>query len=237
MKFAMNGALTIGTLDGANIEIRDAVGTANFFEFGLTAEQVRAAKTSGYSPAAVYAQHPQLREILDLVKPGRFSEGDAWLFAPIVDAIVNRDEYLLLADYDAYVECQGRVDAAFSDVEGWTRASILTDGPVLVGPGDSRILPRHLERRAAGVGRWVNRQSDRQTLHPGDCRPFKKSGVASPAPRGSSRSGRAGSSTIPCARRPAFRIRRIHGPAALVAPRSFRIDASAITFGLPDQGR
>src|SRR4029079_17689365 len=88
MKFAMNGALTIGTLDGANIEIRDAVGAGNFFEFGLTSEQVRATKAAGYSPWAVYQRHPRLREILDLVRSGRFSGGDAALFEPIVDAIV-----------------------------------------------------------------------------------------------------------------------------------------------------
>jgi starch phosphorylase len=126
MKFAMNGALTIGTLDGANIEIREAVGAENFFAFGLTTEQVRATKAAGYSPRSLYERHPRLREILDLLSSGRFSRGDAGLFQPIVDAIINRDEYLLLADYDAYVAAQDRVDAAFADAENWTRSSILT---------------------------------------------------------------------------------------------------------------
>ena len=126
MKFAMNGALTIGTLDGANVEIREAVGAEHFFLFGLTVDGVRAMRAAGYDPRGIYERHPGLRRVLDLIASGRLSRGDAALFRPLVDALLTRDEYLLLADYDAYVECQDRVDAAFADASTWTRASILT---------------------------------------------------------------------------------------------------------------
>jgi len=126
MKFGMNGALTIGTLDGANIEIRDSVGAEHFFAFGLTAEQVRATKAAGYRPWAIYDRHTRLREIVDLIASGRFSRGDPGLFRPLIDALLTRDDYLLLADYDAYVDCQDRVDDAFSNRDVWTRTSILT---------------------------------------------------------------------------------------------------------------
>ncbi len=126
MKFAMNGALTIGTLDGANVEIRDAVGAENFFLFGLTAEQVRATKEADYDPRSLYERTPRLREVLDLIGSGHFSKGDASLFRPLVDGLLGRDEYLLLADYESYLESQDRVDQVFADREEWTRRSILT---------------------------------------------------------------------------------------------------------------
>jgi starch phosphorylase len=125
MKFAMNGALTIGTLDGANVEIRDAVGPENFFLFGLTAAEVAAVKASGYRPRAVYEANPELREAIDLIETGAFSNGDRELFRPLVDSLLGHDEYLLLADYQAYVDCQERVSAAYRDQPGWTRMSIL----------------------------------------------------------------------------------------------------------------
>ena len=126
MKFAMNGALTIGTLDGANIEIRDAVGADNFFLFGLTAEEVRATKAAGYDPRSLYVRNPRLRRALDLIGSGHFSRGDAGLFRPLVDALIGHDDYLLLADYDSYVERQDSVDEAFAERDTWTRKSILT---------------------------------------------------------------------------------------------------------------
>jgi starch phosphorylase len=125
MKFAMNGALTIGTLDGANIEIREEVGADNFFLFGLTAQEVEQKKVEGYLPRAFYEQNPQLREILDSLAGGEFSHGDRSLFQPLVDSLLNRDEYLLLADYQSYIDCQDRVDAAWRDRDRWTRMSIL----------------------------------------------------------------------------------------------------------------
>jgi starch phosphorylase len=99
MKFAMNGALTIGTLDGANVEIREEVGAENFFLFGLTADEVRATKASGYRPRDVYQANPQLRAAVDLLAAGHFSRGDPGLFGPLVGALLDRDEYLLFADY------------------------------------------------------------------------------------------------------------------------------------------
>ena len=126
MKFAMNGSLTIGTLDGANVEIRDAVGADNFFLFGLTTEQVRATKAGGYAPRALAESNARLRRVLDFIGSGALGRGDAGLFRPILDELLGRDEYLLLADYDSYVDCQRLVDAAFADSESWTRKSILT---------------------------------------------------------------------------------------------------------------
>ena len=114
MKFAMNGALTIGTLDGANIEIRDAVGHGNFFLFGLTAAQVVAAKNAGYHPAQIYESNPVLREVIDSIATGQFSRGDRNLFRPLLDGLLNNDPYLLFADYQSYVDCQDQVSAHFA---------------------------------------------------------------------------------------------------------------------------
>jgi len=125
MKFALNGALTIGTLDGANIEIRDRVGHENFFLFGLTAEEAAAKKASGYHPREYYESNLELRAVVDAIAEGQFSEGDRNLFRPIVDMLINYDTYMHMADFASYVECQGRVDQAFRDRENWTRMSIL----------------------------------------------------------------------------------------------------------------
>jgi glycogen phosphorylase len=124
MKFAMNGALTIGTLDGANIEIRDAVGHENFFLFGLTAPQVAATKAAGYHPHAIYESNPELREVIDSILSGHFSRGDSNLFTPLIDGLLNSDPYLLFADYQSYVDCQDKVGTAFFDQENWTKMSI-----------------------------------------------------------------------------------------------------------------
>jgi starch phosphorylase len=125
MKFSMNGALTIGTLDGANVEIRQEVGAENFFLFGLTAEQVQSLRSSGYNPRRYYEANPYLHEVLDQISGGEFSGGNGELFRPIIDSLLNNDEYMLMADYQAYVDCQEKVSAAFRDTEGWTRMSIL----------------------------------------------------------------------------------------------------------------
>ena len=124
MKFSMNGALTIGTLDGANVEIRDAVGAENFFLFGLTAEQVGATLARGYRPRDHYDRDDDLRAVIDVIGSGRFG-GDAGLFRPIVDNLLGHDPYLLLADYAGYITAQAAVDAAFQDEARWTRMSIL----------------------------------------------------------------------------------------------------------------
>ncbi|MDQ4079002.1 MAG: glycogen/starch/alpha-glucan phosphorylase [Chloroflexota bacterium] len=125
MKFALNGALTIGTLDGANIEIRERVGEENFFLFGLTVDEVFALKEQGYDPRAYYERDPELKLAIDRIASGFFSEGDPALFQPLVDSLLNRDEYLLLIDYRAYVDRQDEAAVAYRDVAWWTRASIL----------------------------------------------------------------------------------------------------------------
>jgi starch phosphorylase len=125
MKFAMNGALTIGTLDGANVEIREEAGADNFFLFGLTVDQVDRLKREGYRPAEYYAAHAGLRAAVDLVRDGVFSNGDRELFRPLVDHLMGHDEYMVFADYASYEECQARVDAAWRERDRWTRMSIL----------------------------------------------------------------------------------------------------------------
>ena len=125
MKFAMNGALTIGTLDGANIEIRAEVGHENFFLFGLTAAQVQEVKSLGYRPRDYYDADPELKEALDLIASGYFSEEDPGLFRPLVDTLLDQDEFMLLADYRSYLDCQEKVAQAYKDRENWTRRSIL----------------------------------------------------------------------------------------------------------------
>jgi glycogen phosphorylase len=125
MKFAMNGALTIGTLDGANIEIREEVGAENFFLFGLTAAEVRDLKAQGYHPWDYYQANPQLRSVIDLIQSGHFSGGDSSLFKPLVDHLLSYDPFLLLADYQSYVDCQAHVSQTYRDAEVWTKKSIL----------------------------------------------------------------------------------------------------------------
>jgi starch phosphorylase len=125
MKFSMNGALTIGTLDGANIEIREAVGADNFFLFGLTAEEVLAKKAAGYNPWDYYNSNGELKLVIDRISSGFFSHGDPNLFKPLLDSLLYRDDYLLLADYQSYVECQDRVSQVYRDQDHWTRMSIL----------------------------------------------------------------------------------------------------------------
>ena len=125
MKFAMNGALTIGTLDGANIEIRDEVGADNFFLFGLTAEQVEQLKANGYTPRQYYENDQELREVLDQIASGLLSRNDISLFRPLIDSLLDRDEYMLLADYRSYVDCQDRVGQVFLNRQRWNRMSIM----------------------------------------------------------------------------------------------------------------
>jgi len=125
MKFSMNGALTIGTLDGANVEIREAVGEENFFLFGLNAAQVRERLNSGYQPWQVVENDAELRHALDLIDSGLFSHGDRQLFAPITGNLRGHDPYLVCADYRAYLDCQDNAGAQYRDTEQWTRMSIL----------------------------------------------------------------------------------------------------------------
>ncbi len=125
MKFALNGALTIGTLDGANIEIREEVGPENFFLFGLSAEEVYKRKCEGYDPQQYLHSNPHLREILGLITSGCFSLGDQNLFKPLVDELTHRDEYMLLADYQSYLNCQDEVSRMYRNQAQWTKRAIL----------------------------------------------------------------------------------------------------------------
>ncbi len=125
MKFAMNGAITIGTLDGANIEIREEVGAENFFLFGLTASQVEQHKREGYNPHALYESNEHLREVLDSLTSGELSHGDKGLFQPLFNSLLTTDDYMLLADYQSYVDCQDTVSQAYTNQDAWTRMSIL----------------------------------------------------------------------------------------------------------------
>ncbi len=125
MKFALNGALTIGTLDGANIEIREEVGEENFFLFGLTTEEVQSLQAKGYRPRDFYDKNAELHEAIELVRSGFFSRGDRTLFEGLMTSLLEHDDFMLLADFAAYVDCQSRVSAAYKDTKAWTRMSIL----------------------------------------------------------------------------------------------------------------
>ncbi|ACK66350.1 glycogen/starch/alpha-glucan phosphorylase [Rippkaea orientalis PCC 8801] len=125
MKFSLNGALTIGTLDGANVEIREEVGAENFFLFGLTTPQVAEVKSHGYYPRGHYDSNEELRGVLDLISCGFFSRGNRELLQPIVDNLLYDDPYLLLADYQSYINSQEEVSEAYKDQERWSRMSIL----------------------------------------------------------------------------------------------------------------
>ncbi|WP_159794308.1 glycogen/starch/alpha-glucan phosphorylase [Puerhibacterium puerhi] len=125
MKFALNGALTIGTDDGANVEIRQLVGDENFFLFGLTEPEASAIQEAGYRPAAYYEQNATLRRTLDLVAAGEFSGGDRSVFEPIVSNLLHEDRFMVLADFQSYLDAQERVEAAYADADAWSRSAVL----------------------------------------------------------------------------------------------------------------
>jgi starch phosphorylase len=124
MKFALNGALTIGTLDGANIEIREEVGEENFFLFGLTADEVQDLWRRGYRPRDYYERDAELKAVLDLIYSGFFEPDHPELFRPLVQSLLDSDPYLLLADFRSYVDCQASVAKAYLDPERWTKMAI-----------------------------------------------------------------------------------------------------------------
>jgi glycogen phosphorylase len=125
MKFMINGALTIGTLDGANVEIREEAGPENFFLFGLTEDQVETVKRDGYRPMAYIERDPELAAVLELIASGVFTHGDSEILRPVVDNLIHDDPFLVLADYRSYIDCQDKVSEAWGDGESWTRMSIL----------------------------------------------------------------------------------------------------------------
>jgi len=125
MKFSMNGALTIGTMDGANIEIMEAVGRENFFLFGLTVEEIRNLRKEGYRPFELFQKDQDLREIIDRLSSGEFSRGDKNLFKPLIDSVLSEDSYFVLQDFRSYVQAQENVSNAFLDRSHWTKMSVL----------------------------------------------------------------------------------------------------------------
>ncbi len=125
MKFALNGALTIGTLDGANIEMREEVGAENFFLFGLTAHQVSDLQKRGYRPRDYYEQNAELKGVLDLINSGFFEPDHPETFRPLMQSLLDHDPYMLLADFQSYLECQAKVSQAFLDPDRWARMAIL----------------------------------------------------------------------------------------------------------------
>jgi glycogen phosphorylase len=125
MKFALNGALTIGTLDGANIEIKEEVGDSNIFIFGLKADEVLYLKKTGYNPREYYEKNADLKKVIDMIANGFFSPWNPQLFKPIIDSLMSTDNFMLFADFDAYIKCQSVVSQNFLNTEDWTRKSIL----------------------------------------------------------------------------------------------------------------
>jgi starch phosphorylase len=125
MKFMINGALTIGTLDGANVEIREQAGADNFFLFGLTEDQVQRKKVDGYRPIEYIERDRELAAVLELIAQGRFTHGDTDILRPVLESLCLHDPFLVLADYRSYVECQDRVSAAWQNPDTWSHMSIL----------------------------------------------------------------------------------------------------------------
>ena len=125
MKLALNGALTIGTLDGANIEIREEVGAENIFMFGLTADEVAALQANGYNPWDIYQSNVELKQTLDMIAGGYFSPEAPDIFRPIFEALTQDDRFMVLADYGSYISCQERVDELYRNPEEWSRRAVL----------------------------------------------------------------------------------------------------------------
>ena len=126
MKFALNGSLTIGTLDGANVEMVQEIGKDNFFLFGLDADGVVKTKQGGYNPLKYYYGNSELKQALDMIQGGYFSPREPELFKPLVDSLLHQgDTYMLLADYESYIQCQERVSSLYLDRDRWTRMSII----------------------------------------------------------------------------------------------------------------
>ena len=125
MKFAMNGALTVGTLDGANIDIRELVGPENFFTFGMAEEDVRELRSSGYNPRAIYESIPELKQAIDMIANNVFTPNEPGVLQPIVDHLIGYDEFMVLADFASYVESQQKAEDAYRDPTAWTRMSIM----------------------------------------------------------------------------------------------------------------
>ncbi len=125
MKFALNGAITIGTLDGANVEIKNEVGDDNIFIFGMTADEIMAARKNSYTPIKHYETNPELKLIIDMLKTNYFNKNEHGIFDPIVNELLYRDYYFVMEDYQAYATAQKRVELAYMNTEMWTKMSII----------------------------------------------------------------------------------------------------------------
>jgi len=125
MKFALNGALTIGTLDGANVEIREEVGPENIFIFGLTDKQVLENRSGGYNPYHIYETNMELKQVLDQIKNGFFCSSNPDLFKPLIGPLLSHDYYMLLADYQSYIDEQEKVNTAYANTKKWQSMSII----------------------------------------------------------------------------------------------------------------
>ncbi len=140
MKLSLNGALTLGTLDGANIEIREEVGPENFFLFGLKADEVLALRASGYNPYDAYAKNDELKQAVDKVARGHFSPGQPELFKPVIDSLFAEGDYfMVLADFEDYARCQRTIEALYRDPEEWSRRAILNVARMGVFSSDRTI--------------------------------------------------------------------------------------------------
>jgi starch phosphorylase len=140
MKFALNGALTIGTLDGANVEIMEEVGEENIFIFGLKADEVVQKRATGYDPRKAYEENPDLKRVIDMIDSGFFSPQDPGLFKPIIRSLVDQgDYYLVFADFAAYARAQQNVASAYQDQDRWTRMSILNTANMGIFSSDRAV--------------------------------------------------------------------------------------------------
>jgi len=125
MKLSLNGALTIGTLDGANVEIIEEVGKDNIFIFGYTVDELMSLRSSGYNPFHYYENNPELKQVLNMIRDGCFSPENRNLFKPVVDSLLYQDAYMLLADYESYINCQDDVGKLYRVKDEWANKSIL----------------------------------------------------------------------------------------------------------------
>jgi starch phosphorylase len=125
MKFAINGALTIGTMDGANIEIREEVGEANIFIFGLLANEVVKLKKGGYKPVEFYKDNKELKKVIDMISSDYFNQNEPGIFQPVIDKLLSNDYYCLLADYQSYIDAQDKVSELYLNTNEWTKKSVL----------------------------------------------------------------------------------------------------------------
>jgi len=172
MKFTLNGALTIGTLDGANIEIMEEVGRDNIFIFGLSEQEVTSLRNKGYNPREYYDRNPDLRRVLDMVSEGAFSSGNRDLFKPIVDSLLNQgDNYMLLADYSSYISSQERVNQLYRNQDEWTRRSIINTAGIGKFSSDRTIA--EYARDIWGVETFSVKETIHRCVLNGSCEPGK----------------------------------------------------------------